>query len=170
MTRPHAATSVDAPDLDSALDVLRSQGMRASAARRLVLGTLYAADRPLTAEQIADGFGGRMPRSDPASVYRNLETLERAGLVRHIHLGHGPGLYERADRPLQEYLICDACGQVRAVDPAALARVRALIQRELGHEAHFTHFPLPGLCARCARTVGKKVKRQRPPGRRQPRA
>ena len=36
---------------------------------------------------------GRLPRCDLASVYRNLETLEDAGLVRHMHLGHGPGLY-----------------------------------------------------------------------------
>ena len=28
---------------------------------------------------------------DVASVYRNLETLEQIGLVRHFHLGHGPG-------------------------------------------------------------------------------
>jgi len=28
----------------------------------------------------------------PTTVYRNLEALERHGLVRHVHLGHGPGL------------------------------------------------------------------------------
>lgn len=143
-----------APDLDAALGVLRDQGMRASAARRLVLGTLYAAERPLTAEEIAGGLDGQMPRSDRASVYRNLETLEQAGLVHHVHLGHGPGLYTLADKPQHEYLVCDECGEVRAVEPAALDHVRELIRSELGHEAHFTHFPLAGLCARCARRTG----------------
>jgi Fe2+ or Zn2+ uptake regulation protein len=46
--------------------------MRISAARRLVLEALYAADAPISAEQIADGLSGRLPRSDLASVYRNL--------------------------------------------------------------------------------------------------
>lgn len=151
VTRTHSAPPVQAPDLDAALGVLRDRGMRASAARRLVLGTLYAADRPLTAEEIAGGLDGQMPRSDRASVYRNLETLEHAGLVHHVHLGHGPGLYELADEPQHEYLVCDECGEVRAVDPAALDGARELIRAELGHEARFTHFPLAGLCERCAK-------------------
>lgn len=150
MTRSHAGTVVDAPDLDSALAVLRRRGMRVSAARRLVLGTLYAADAPLTADEVAGGLDGRLPQSDLASVYRNLETLERAGLVRHVHLGHGPGLYMRAAGPEHEYLLCEQCGAVRAIDPAALDRVRALIRRELGHQARFTHFPLAGRCRRCS--------------------
>jgi hypothetical protein len=29
--------------------------------------------------------------------------------------------------------------------------VRALIRERFGHEAHFTHFPILGLCAACAR-------------------
>ena len=33
------------------------------------------------------------PASDLASVYRNLEHLEELGVVRHVHFGHGPGLY-----------------------------------------------------------------------------
>lgn len=150
MTRTHVVPQADAPDLESALGVLRERGMRASAARRLVLETLYAADGPLTAEQIAGGLDGRIPRSDQASVYRNLEALEQAGLVRHVHLGHGAALYARADGALHEYAMCDDCGAVRALDPAVLERVRTLIRRELGHEARFTHFPLAGLCASCA--------------------
>ena len=60
-----------------------------------MLETLYAHDEPLTAEQVARRIGGEAG-GDVASVYRNLETLERLGLVRHFHLGHSPGLYVRA--------------------------------------------------------------------------
>lgn len=150
MTRTHPAPPVHAPDLESALAVLREMGMRASAARRLVLSTLYAADAPLTAEQVAGGRGGQFPPSDLASVYRNLEILERAGLVRHVHLGHGPGLYTRSGAPPREYLLCEECGAVRAVAPEVLDPIREVVRRELGHEARFTHFPLAGRCADCA--------------------
>ena len=44
----------------------------------------------------AGGLGGRLPASDLGSVYRNLEALERAGLVRHVHAGHGAGRYALA--------------------------------------------------------------------------
>lgn len=150
MPRAHTVPAARAPSLDSALAVLRDRGLRASAARRLLLEALYVTDEPLTAEQIAAGLDGRVPRSDVTSVYRNLERLEEIGLVRHFHLGHGPGLYVRAGAPRREYLLCDACGRVRSLDPAKLDGVRELIRESFGHEARFSHFPIAGLCERCA--------------------
>jgi Fur family ferric uptake transcriptional regulator len=144
MTRPHSAVPlVEAPDLASAVAVLRARGLRLSTSRRLVLEALYATDEPLTADRIAGDL-------DIASVYRNLETLEQIGLVRHFHLGHGPGLYARAAVGAFEYLLCDACGEVVTVEPERLDAVRAQIRRDFGYEARFTHFPIPGLCPACA--------------------
>ena len=151
MTAPRTGPSLDAPDMDSAVDALRAKGLRVSAARRLVLEALYAAKGPITAEQIATGLAGRLPRSDLASVYRNLETLENVGLVRHFHLGHGPGLYAPSGAGDREYLVCNSCSTVTAVAPKEMEPVRALIQKRFGYEARFSHFPILGLCADCAR-------------------
>jgi Fur family ferric uptake transcriptional regulator len=151
VTTPHTGVSVEAPDVETAVGTLRSNGMRISAARRLVLEALYAADAPISAEQIADGLAGRLPRSDLASVYRNLETLEQLGLVRHCHLGHGPGLYLPTGTSEREYLVCDSCNAVSAVDPSEMDALRALIRERFGYHAHFTHFPILGLCQDCAR-------------------
>ena len=143
MSRAHSAVPLaEAPDLEAAAAVVRAAGLRYSTPRRLVLAALYAADEPLTADQIAGDM-------DVASVYRNLEALEEIGLVRHFHLGHGPGLYVRAAGGVREYLLCEGCGAVRSVDPASLDGVRAAIRREFGYEARFTHFPIAGLCADC---------------------
>ena len=144
MTRPHSAVPlVEAPDLQAAAAVVRSHGLRLSTARRLVLEALYATDEPLTADRIAGDL-------DVASVYRNLETLEQIGLVRHFHLGHGPGLYARSAVGAYEYLLCDACGAVVAVEPERLDPVRERIRQDFGYEARFTHFPIAGLCPDCA--------------------
>jgi Fur family transcriptional regulator, ferric uptake regulator len=151
VTVPHTGPSIAAPDMDAAVDALRSHGLRVSAARRLVLEALFAADAPISAEQVADGLAGRLPRSDLASVYRNLETLEQLGLVRHCHLGHGPGLYVPTGKREREYLVCDSCSAVSSVEPAQMDAVRALIHERFGYDAHFTHFPILGLCAACAR-------------------
>ncbi|MET0513298.1 MAG: Fur family transcriptional regulator [Thermoleophilaceae bacterium] len=151
MTAPRTGPSLDAPDLDSAVDALRARGLRVSAARRLVLEALYGAPAPVTADQIAHGLAGRLPRSDLASVYRNLETLEEVGLIRHFHLGHGPGLYAPSSAAGREYLVCDSCSTVTAVDAEDMEPVRALIEERFGYEARFSHFPILGLCAECAR-------------------
>ena len=150
MTVPHTGPSISAPDMDAAVEALRSHGLRVSAARRLVLEALFAANGPISAEQVADGLAGRLPRSDLASVYRNLETLEDMGLVRHFHLGHGPGLYA-LNGSEREYMVCDSCSSVRAVAPEEMETVRSLIKQEFGFEARFSHFPLVGLCKECAR-------------------
>jgi Fe2+ or Zn2+ uptake regulation protein len=135
--------------MDAAVAALRSRGLRVSAARRLVLEALFAAEGPVPADRIADGLAGRLPRSDLASVYRNLETLEVLGLVRHFHLGHGPGLYGLAGAE-REYLVCSSCHTIRTVDPAELDRIRSLIKRDFGYQASFSHSPIVGVCAECA--------------------
>ena len=138
-------------DLAEAIDVVRRGGLRLTSARRLVLEALLAAGGPISAEEIADGLGGRMTKSDIASVYRNLDTLGSLGLVRHFHAGHGPGRYVLQSRADREYLACEACGRVESVDPAALDDVREAVRELSGFEARFSHFPIVGLCPDCAR-------------------
>ena len=150
MTPARTGRPLGVATLDGAIAALRAGGLRVSAARRLVLEALFAAGAPATVEQLADGVGGRVPRSDVASTYRNLETLEHLGLVRHMHLGNGPGRYVLAAREEQDYLACERCGELRATDAAALAPVRALLRETFGYEARFGHFPIVGLCPACA--------------------
>ena len=154
MSRASTGTAVPVTSFDDAAAVVRRSGQRLSAARWILLEVLSSADRPLSAEVIASGLGGRHPVSDLASTYRNLETLEELGLVRHVHLGHGPGLYALSGQGDREYLVCERCNEVRAVRPGALDGVRAEIRRRFGHEARFAHFPLGGLCATCAAATG----------------
>ena len=98
MTVPHLTPAVEASTAPAAFAALRANGLRLSSARRLLLQALYAAERPLSADELA-GDG------DVASAYRNLEVLEGLGLVRHVHLGHGPGLYQPAVKGASEDLL-----------------------------------------------------------------
>jgi len=148
LTAPHTGPPLAAPNLDAAVSALRARGLRVSSARRLVLGSLYEAREPVSAERIAGGLDGRLPVSDLASVYRNLETLEELGLVRHFHLGHGPGLYAPAGEE-REYLVCESCHALQAVEPNELDEVRDVIRKGFGFSARFTHFPIVGLCPAC---------------------
>ncbi len=108
MTVPHETRPLAPLSVEAAVTTLRIRGMRVSAARRLVLEALFAAEGPVSAEAIAAGLGGRLPASDLASVYRNLDTLEEIGLARHVHAGHGPGLYALSRGA--GYAACEGCG------------------------------------------------------------
>ena len=136
--------------LDAAVATVRRSGLRASSARRLVLQALFCAGRPVTAEEIASGLDGQTPPSDLGSTYRNLETLEQLGVVRHLHAAHGPGLYAIARDEHEGFLACECCGEVRPANPRAVALIRQAVQRAFGYEASFVHFPIVGVCPACA--------------------
>jgi Fur family ferric uptake transcriptional regulator len=149
MTVAQTTPPLEFETLADAIAALRAQGLRMSAARRLVLETLFAAARPLSAEEVADGLDGLLPISDLASCYRNLETLERLGLVRHVHLGHSPGMYSLAGRGAPEYLHCEICGGYTIARAGELDAVREAVREAFGYAARFSHFPIVGTCPAC---------------------
>jgi Fur family transcriptional regulator, ferric uptake regulator len=132
-------------DPAGAVRELRASGLRISTARRLMIEALFAAEGPVSAAHLVAALS-----LDESSVYRNLELLEQHGLVRHLHLGHGPGLYVLAGGAEAEYLYCDRCGKVKVVAPAELDPVREQIRERFGYVPRFTHFAIVGLCDDCA--------------------
>ncbi len=142
-------------DLEDAARAVREAGGRLTAPRRAVLEALFAADGPVSAEQIADGLGGRLPTTEAVSVYRNLDWLEDIGVVRHVHLGHGAGLYQLAGAGEHAYLVCERCAGVTRLDAARMRRVRTEIEKASGFRAHFDHFPIHGLCPACATSTAR---------------
>jgi Fur family ferric uptake transcriptional regulator len=128
-----------------AIDALRESGLRLSTARRLVIEALFGARGPVSAASLAASLS-----LEESSVYRNLEVLERHGLIRHVHLGHGPGLYALVGRDDGEYLYCDRCGKVTVLGLGELEPIREEIRRHFGHSARFSHFALVGQCEECA--------------------
>lgn len=129
--------------------------MRVSASRRALLEGLLAAEGPISAEYLASGLGGRAAVSDLPSTYRNLELFERLGLVRHVHIGHGPGLYALVDEGEHSYTVCERCGALARLGPRQVDSIRATIRKASGFEAHFSHFPVLGLCSRCSEAAGR---------------
>jgi Fur family ferric uptake transcriptional regulator len=148
MTEARRVAPLDFADLDDVARSLREAGHRLTTPARLVLEALFAADAALTAEQIAAGPDGAT-RLELTSVYRNLERLQALGVVSHLHVGHGPGLYVLTRGGEREYLVCEGCGVVRTVAKGDLDGVRDVAQDRFGFRPDFSHFPAHGLCAAC---------------------
>jgi Fur family ferric uptake transcriptional regulator len=149
MTVPHETRPLAPASVPAAITTLRVRGLRVSAARRLVLEALFAADAPVTAEAIAAGLDGRLPSSDLASVYRNLDTLEEIGLVRHFHVAHGAGKYALAARSQAGYAACERCGAHMPLDHGTVAQVATILRDACGYEPQLVHFPIVGRCPEC---------------------
>jgi Fur family transcriptional regulator, ferric uptake regulator len=133
--------------IEEVIALLRGKGQRLSANRRLVLEALFDADGPVSAEHIAGGLGGRRVTADVTSVYRTLEQFEELGVIHHVHIGHGPGLYALVGSGEPAYLACESCHRVDVVD---LDPIRDQINDRFGYEARLSHFAIVGLCPDCA--------------------
>jgi Fur family ferric uptake transcriptional regulator len=149
MTVAPRAKPLSFSSIEDVAEALRSQGGRLTTPRRLVLQALFAAGDLVSAERIAAGTDTGVAL-DLSSVYRNLEKLEELGVVQHIHVGHGPGVYGLLTEGEHEYLVCEACGRVTPAGVEQLDRVRDVIRDQFGFEARFTHFPIHGRCSGCA--------------------
>ena len=91
-------------------------------ARRQVIEILGSLDGPVTAEAVA----ARLPDIHVSSVYRSLNLLEELGVVRHVHLAHGPALYELTDvADGIRHLACERCGRDVVVPTALFDDLRA---------------------------------------------
>jgi len=134
---------------DEILESIRDAGERVTKARRAVVVALVDADGHATAEALQSRVQAEHPEVHMATIYRNLETLERLGIVEHTHLGHGPAVYHLADE-LHQHLVCEGCGYVVEVPADLLRPVEEEVRDRYGFVMRPGHFAVVGRCANCA--------------------
>jgi Fur family transcriptional regulator, ferric uptake regulator len=137
---------------------LRARGLRLTAQRERVLAAVAAMEHA-TPEEIATrlraqaGPDGAAP--DTSTVYRNLEVLERLGLVWHTHLGKGAPVYHAAERP-HLHVVCASCGEISSVPPDLLDSAAERLAAELGFTVDVGHVALSGTCRACRERAGSE--------------
>jgi Fe2+ or Zn2+ uptake regulation protein len=135
--------------VDEVLELVRAQGGRVTTSRRILLDVLFHTDRHLSAEDLAAEVQARAPDVHLSTIYRNLDDLERLGVVVHSHLGHGPATYQLAALA-HAHFICENCG-TRLEAPAELfGELARRAKGRLGFTIDPRHFAILGRCADCS--------------------
>lgn len=129
------------------LDFLRREGLNVTRSRLAVLQTLTKLPKHFEA---ADLWNALRPHVSAATVYRTLDLLERAGLVRKVEFGEAHAHYERIfGREDHGHLVCRRCGRVWEF----LAEAALLEVKKAAEEAGFSLGELVvqgyGLCPVC---------------------
>ena len=150
MVSPVPQAGFPEPDsVDAVLEMIREAGGRATTSRRRLLEVLFESTGHRTAEDLGVAVRQRAPEVHMSTVYRNLEELERLGVVTHAHLGHGPVTYQLASRA-HPHLICEGCGTRIHVPDDLFRGLTTSARRSFGFEVDPRHLAVSGLCARCA--------------------
>ncbi len=135
---------------DELVAALRSAGLRVTSPRRALCTVLAAAHAShLTAAELrvrAEEVAGRS--IDLSTVYRTLDALDQAGLLHHVHLGHGPSVVHLSGADDHHHLVCEVCGQTVDVPREEVRELTAALERRYGYQVDSTHFALVGRCRR----------------------
>jgi len=131
------------------LDLLRSSGGRITTSRRLLLQQLFKDRSHRTAEDLAAEVQEKAPDVHLSTIYRNLDELERLGVVVHAHLGHGPATYHLASDS-HGHLVCESCGSTFEAPEALFGSLARAAKANYGFSIDPRHFAVIGLCSTCA--------------------
>jgi Fe2+ or Zn2+ uptake regulation protein len=138
----------DLSSVDAVLDLVRDQGGRATAARRLLLEVLFETSGHTTAEELAAAVQAQAPDVHLSTIYRNLDELEKLGVIVHAHLGHGPTTYHLANHA-HCHLVCEECGEIIDVPDDLFRSLNRATRDRFGFAIDPRHFAVLGLCSRC---------------------
>jgi Fur family transcriptional regulator, ferric uptake regulator len=137
-----------AASVDEVLDLVRRQGGRVTWSRRLLLRALFEAPGHRTAEDLAAEVQRQAPDVHLSTIYRNLEELERLGVIVHAHLGHGPATYHLA-AAAHGHFVCEDCGAMIEAPDDLFAGLARVADTKFGFMIDPHHFAVLGRCARC---------------------
>ncbi len=144
-TLPEASSEL----VEEVLARLRLQGGRVTTARRELLTALFDAGDHRTAEDLAAQVQARVPDVHLSTIYRNLDELERLGVIIHTHLGHGPATYHLSSS-LHGHLVCDSCGTTIEAPEELFRGLSRSAAAQYGFSIDPRHFAVLGRCRACS--------------------
>lgn len=140
----------DSLSIDSIRTNLRAHGLHATAARIAVLQSVLQEHAHVTADDVRANVLRRYPAIDPATVYRTLETLERAGLVVRVELGDKVTRWAGHAGESHHHLVCRRCGLLVELDDAPFQQLSDAVGKRYGVRVDMQHIVLRGVCGVCA--------------------
>jgi Fur family peroxide stress response transcriptional regulator len=137
---------------------VRAAGLKLTPQRMAIVKELASDETHPTAQEIFERLRPGLPTMSFATVYNTLGALSSAGLCAALSLSPGSGRFDPNMAP-HHHLVCDVCGAVRDLPPAAPASAgapdatsaKAVAQLAPGFELRSVERIFRGVCAACAK-------------------
>ena len=136
-------------EFESIKRAIREKGLRATPARIATLKLLFGATSPLTHSEVAEEL--RDLGVDKATVFRNLNDMATAGLLRRTELGDRVWRFELSSGSdkhdsAHPHFVCVDCGTVSCMDEIKLTAGSMRLSQQFGE---VTEILLRGHCNDC---------------------
>jgi Fur family ferric uptake transcriptional regulator len=147
-----AAARSEHEAVEAVLALIRENGGRATPARRLLLQALFGSQEHRTAEELAAEVRAHAPDVHLSTVYRNLEELERLGVIDSTRLHEGGATYHLASAA-HGHLVCEQCGSMTEVPDGMFQALIDSARQQYGFAINTHRFAVTGRCANCQETA-----------------
>lgn len=134
---------------DAAAGLLRRAGCRPTPQRLLILQALGTGEH-VSAEEALAHARASSPVVNASTVYRTLESLVAAGIVRRTDLGGDRAFYELVREHRHHHAVCERCGAVAHLHDEDLGPLGAALEAATGYRlTPDGEIAIPGLCPTC---------------------
>ena len=129
--------------------------MRLTSQRRVILETVKQSDSHPTADEVYRLVRRRLPRISLATVYRNLETLSKHGLIRKLEMA---GTQKRFDGKTSKHyhVRCLECGQTDDVIMDPIEHLDDVVGELSNYNIAGHRLEFFGLCPECKKNEQSK--------------
>ena len=133
-------------------DELRKIDLRATPTRVAVMNFLEKTSQPVDVNSVIDYLNANGIKTDPATVFRMMNTLTQKGIIMPIQFYEGKTRYELSNKDdHHHHLICDNCGKIEDISDAIIPNLEKEIRikrkfKVLRHSLEFF-----GVCPACQR-------------------
>jgi Fur family ferric uptake transcriptional regulator len=135
---------------------LRTHNLRMTPERRSVLEVILSRHGHFDAEELLQFLRRRHKRVSRATLYRTLDHLRTAGLVKMHRFGRGHALYEHVyGRQHHDHMVCDSCGTVIEFVDEEIERLQDEVCSRHGFKSANHVMQIFGMCAACQERAGE---------------
>lgn len=131
------------------VDMLKRKGYKFTEQRKAILNVLNDKAGHYNANEIFNIVAEKIPNISFSTIYRNLETLVRLGIVNKLSIEEGLNHFELSSRGHHHHIICKLCGDVREIDFCPYKAIEKSRLEEIGFEPLEHKFEIYGLCSKC---------------------
>lgn len=131
--------------------------LRMTHQREIIIDELKRCKSHPTADDLYEKVRKKLPRISLATVYRNLEILSEAGIIRKLEIS---GRQKRFDWELDshDHIYCVRCHRVDNVNLENKKNISLQPKDSQGYKIAGCRVEFFGLCPKCHKTVDKKYK------------
>ncbi len=131
---------------------MRENGLKLTRQRRVIIDILAGTKTHPTVQDILARAQKKIPSISLSTVYLNLDTLKRAGLIKELGFADLDNRYE-GDISDHLNLVCKKCGRVMDFH-APLSLDAGQVEEMTGFKGESVRFDYYGYCRKCRKDRG----------------